>query len=327
MPTLEAHDITKTFRAGRALRLVLDRVSLDVDAGQTLAVVGPSGAGKTTLLRVLCGLEAADAGRIAINGDEVTHRMPQRRAIALVTQNDALLPHLSIDDNLRLVARNGMHRIDAVSAMLHVNAIRKQKTRTVSGGERQRASLARALLADPSVLLLDEPFAHLDPPLRAVVRRSLFDVRSSFGGPMLLVTHDHLDAMAVATRLAVLIDGRIEQIGEPHIVFERPANVRVAAFLGVPAMNLLPGETFAMPGCIVGIRPERIALASDGAIRVRIERIERAGSDALVTGRDGGVAITVRVDAAAMPRVGETVGLAFDASALLRFDRESGEAL
>ncbi|MGA8386015.1 MAG: ABC transporter ATP-binding protein, partial [Candidatus Cybelea sp.] len=220
----------------RHARPALDCVSLEVSRGTTLAIVGPSGAGKTTLLRVIAGLLRASSGDVRMDGTSIAALAPQERRAALVFQDDALFDNMTVRENLRFaLRRNGGApevRVTELASSLHVAERLERRPRQLSGGERQRASIARALLSEPSVLLLDEPLAHLDPSLRRSVRDEIIGVRQRFAGPVLYVTHDHVDAMSVGDRLAVLIDGRLEDIGEPQRVYDAPRTLAVARFLG-----------------------------------------------------------------------------------------------
>jgi len=312
-------------RYAGAARPALDCVSLDIKNGTTLAVVGPSGAGKTTLLRAIAGLLRADSGDVRLDGESIAHREPQARRIALVAQDDALFAHMSVRENLRFALRGrdtGDARIRAAAQTLHVQSKLDRRPRQLSGGERQRASIARALLSDPAALLLDEPLAHVDPSLRRSVRDAVIGVRQSFAGPILYVTHDHAEAMSVGDRIAVLVDGRIEDAGEPQRVFDDPRTLRVARFLGERPMNL-----FEQDGAIVGIRPERIGVAENGGLAGRVVRRERAGADAYLEVDTDHGRLTVRVAAGSTLRAGDGVTLELPSDALRRFDRTTGVAL
>ena len=313
------------FRYAGAARSSLERVSLELPNATTLAVVGPSGAGKTTLLRIIAGLLRPQSGDVRIDGESIVDRSPQARRIALVAQDDALFAHMSVRDNLRFALRRrdgGDARIRSTAETVHLQSKLDRRPRQLSGGERQRASIARALLSDPSALLLDEPLAHVDPSLRRSVRDAVIGVRQSFAGPILYVTHDHAEAMSVADRLAVLIDGRIEDCGDPQRVFDAPRTLAVARFLGARPMNL-----FEHDGAIVGIRPEHVALSSNGGLAGRVARRESAGADAYLEVETERGLLTVRVPAASALRAGDGVVLDLPLAALRRFDRTTGLAL
>ncbi len=317
---------TRALVAGYAARRApaLDRVSIDVAAGKTLAVVGPSGAGKTTLLRAIAGLLPVRGGDVLLGDALVTALPPQERRIALVFQDDALFANMTVRQNLRFAQRRGAsaHAVAATATALHVDQHLDRRPRQLSGGERQRASIARALLSDPLALLLDEPLAHLDPSLRRSVRDEVIGVRQRFAGPILYVTHDHVEAMSVGDALAVLVEGRVEDVGEPQRVYDSPRTLAVARFLGERPMNLLSDG-----GTIVGIRPERIELAADGALRGRIARRETTGADAYLEIETPRGTVVVRVAASRDAGCGELVGLDLPAQHLRRFDPETGTAI
>ena len=310
--------------AGEARR-ALDRVSFDVPDGATLAIVGPSGAGKTTLLRAIAGLLPVHGGDVRLGGASLLALPPQRRRTALVAQDDALFPNMSVAGNLRFALRHPERadaRIQATAEALHVARHLARRPHKLSGGERQRASIARALLSDPAALLLDEPLAHLDPALRRSVRDEVIGVRQRFAGPILYVTHDHVEAMSVGDSLAVLVDGRIEDAGVPQRVYDAPRSVTVARFLGERPMNL-----FDDGSGIAGIRPERVRIVAGGPLRGRVARRESTGPDAyLDVETDRGV-LAVRVGAANDARAGDDVTLELPPEFVCRFDRETGRAI
>ncbi|MBV8067103.1 MAG: ABC transporter ATP-binding protein [Candidatus Eremiobacteraeota bacterium] len=306
-------------------RRALDRVSVDVKDGMTLAVVGPSGAGKTTLLRVIAGLLRPQSGDVRIGGSSVLQRAPQDRRIALVAQDDALFANMSVRENLRFALRdrqNGNGRIRTTAATVHVEEHLDRRPRELSGGERQRVSIARALLSDPLALLLDEPLAHLDPSLRRSVRDEVLGVRQRFRGPILYVTHDHVEAMTIGDRLAVLVDGRIEDSGDPQRVFDSPRSVTVARFLGERPMNL-----FEHDGVILGIRPECITLSATGALSGRVAHRENTGPDAYLEVQTERGLLAVRIPSGNALCAGDDVTLDLPAQSLRRFDAATGMAL
>ena len=304
----------------------LDGVSLHVEHGTTLAVVGPSGAGKTTLLRIVAGLLRAQSGDVLLDDESISARPPQERRIALVAQDDALFANMSVRDNLRFALRrrgaNSDARIRETAVALHVSDRLARRPRQLSGGERQRASIARALLSDPVALLLDEPLAHLDPSLRRSVRDEVIGVRQRFAGPILYVTHDHVEAMSVGDLLAVLVDGRIEDVGEPQRVYDFPRTLTVARFLGERPMNL-----FDDGATVLGIRPESVRVASGGALRGRIVRRESTGADAYLEVETERGSLAVRVGASTGERAGDLIALELPSEALRRFDSATGGAI
>ncbi|HZY99163.1 MAG TPA: ABC transporter ATP-binding protein [Candidatus Baltobacteraceae bacterium] len=322
MAVLAAHELVVAYSGSKR---ALDGVSIDVASEKTLAVVGPSAAGKSTLLRVLAGLLRPQSGDVKLHGKSVATLSPQERRMALVFQDDALFANMTVRGNLRFGLRNG-HRDDAervenTARALHVGATLDRRPRELSGGERQRASIARALLSDPEALLLDEPLAHLDPALRRSVRDEVIGVRQRFAGPIVYVTHDHAEAMSVGDELAVLIDGRIEDTGDPQRVYDAPRSVRVARFLGDRPMNLLENGEF-----VVGIRPERVAIVAGGALSATVLRTESTGADAYVLVSTPRGELTARVTASEAPRAGEAVEIDLPDAFVRRFDKRTGIA-
>jgi ABC-type sugar transport system ATPase subunit len=265
-------------------------------------------------------------GDVAIDGASVLSLTPQRRRIAVVFQDDALFPNMTVRANLQFgMRRTGDDRgarIDATATALHVASHLDRRPRHLSGGERQRASIARALLSDPAVLLLDEPLAHLDPSLRRSVRDEVVGVRERFAGPIVYVTHDHIEAMSVGDELAVLIDGRIADSGDPQRVYDAPATTAVAQFLGERPMNLLGGDP------IVGIRPEHVILDGGDGVPGRVIRREPTGADAyLVVDTLQFGEVTVRVPSAQRAHPSDHVAIAFRPEFVRRFDRRTGRAI
>ena len=325
--TLRAHDLRVTYD-GRSLP-ALAGVGLEVAPARTLAVVGPSGAGKSTLLRALAGLVRTSSGRIEVAGRALEGLPPQARRIALVFAEPALPEHLTVRANLALVVRSRSHareRIEETAAYLDIARHLEHRPSALSTGERQRVAIARALLSEPDVLLLDEPLATLDPALRGRVREELLHVRERFAGPIVLVTHDHTDAMAVADELAVLLDGRIEDCGDPQRVYDAPATARAAALLGARPMNVLPGPLFGeRPDVLVGLRPERVRVGAGERVAT-VRRIERTGADGYLHVDLDGHALVARVDARDLPSVGAAIRFAYDERDLKRFDAASGAA-
>ncbi len=323
-PGLYVRGLTFAYERAAGGRTALDGVSFGVASGSTLAVVGPSGAGKSTLLRVVAGLLAARSGEIVLDGVPLHARPARLRRIALVFQDDALFPTMSVRENLRFALRPGARaaRVEEIAVALHVDVHLERKPRELSGGERQRVSLARALLSDPLALLLDEPLAHLDPALRGRVRDATRDLRGRFGGPVVYVTHDHGEAMMIADVLAVLVDGRLEDYGPPQRVYDAPATLRAASALGVPPMNFLQDGP-----CIVGIRPERVLLVADGSLCGSVERWESVGADAYVHVRTHRGLVSARVPAERAYARGDAVALHFPPDHVRRFDATSGAAI
>ncbi|MEU4773869.1 ABC transporter ATP-binding protein [Micromonospora sp. NPDC023644] len=308
---------------------VLHEVDLDVARGELLVVLGPSGAGKSTVLRVVAGLEPVTAGRVRIAGRDVTAERPGRRNVSMVFQSYALFPHLSVAENIafglevrdtpRAVARE---RARAAAETVGCAALLDRRPGQLSGGERQRVALARALVREPDVFLLDEPLSNLDLALRVQMRAELRALHDRLGATMVHVTHDQTEALVLADRIAVLRDGRIEQVGTPDEIWRTPASTFVARFVGSPAMNLLPAHGplrptgTAPPGATVtesgrleiGFRPEAVTLAATDGAAATVDRVEVVGEDAYAyLTLDGGHPVVARVPAARRPDRGAAV--------------------
>jgi multiple sugar transport system ATP-binding protein len=317
-------------------------------SGELLVLVGPSGCGKSTLLRLIAGLEELSAGSIAIADRVVNDVPPKDRDIAMVFQNYALYPHLSVYDNLafglrmrKASAADIDRRVGQAAAKLGLEAVLGRKPRELSGGQRQRVALGRALVREPRVFLLDEPLSNLDPQLRTQVRRDIADLHRELGSTMLYVTHDQVEAMTLGDRIVVLHQGQIQQIGTPLELYDHPGNLFVAGFLGSPAMNLLPGrrdqghftpdggdgwrrELPGPPGRVVlGVRPEGFRLDPAGT-EFTVRAVELLGSDAHVHAHRGELEITVRLAPRPLPKVGDRLPLALDPTECHWFDEASG---
>lgn len=282
MSTLELRNLGRRV-GGRPL---LSGLELRVEAGECLALLGPSGCGKTTTLRLVAGLDPPGEGsRILLDDRDITHEPPGRRRVAMVFQSYALYPHLSVTANLALglrvrgvPARERERRIDAVLELLQLGELRERRPAQLSGGQRQRLALARALLRQPALMLLDEPMSNLDAQLREELRPELRQLLCGGEAPVLYVTHDQQEAIGLADRLAVLDGGRLQQVGTPRELYERPCNRFVATFLGRPALNLLPPRQ----GRQLGLRPEHLVPVAEGGLKARPLRREWWGSQQLL---------------------------------------------
>ena len=262
-------------------RTLLEGLDLRVGEGECVALLGPSGCGKTTTLRVVAGLDPLSAGRVILDGDDISRLDPALRRVGMVFQSYALYPHLSVADNLTLgltirgvPAAEREERLTRILALLQLQELRQRRPAQLSGGQRQRVALGRALLRQPRIMLLDEPMSNLDAQLREELRPELRRLLSGAGHPVLYVTHDQQEAMGLADRIAVLDQGRLQQVGEPRQLHHNPANRFVAAFLGRPAINLFP----PLDGRQLAVRPEHLHPVPSGGLPVRVARAEWSGN-------------------------------------------------
>jgi multiple sugar transport system ATP-binding protein len=333
-------------------------LSLTIPDRELLVLLGPSGCGKTTALRMLAGLEEPDGGDIRIGGKSVVGLEPKDRDVALVFQSYALYPHLSARDNIGypLKVRNlskaeQQAKVERVAEMLAIGHLLPRRPAQLSGGEQQRVALARAIVREPRVFLMDEPLSNLDAKLRVHTRTELKTLQRELGTTMVFVTHDQAEAMSLAHRIAVLNKGELQQIGTPDEVYDRPANVFVAEFIGSPPMNLLeatrdgdsvvaaggwriPSPNGAAAGTAsprdgeltVGLRPEGIEIVTDGQ-QAEVIAVEPFGSEVIVDVRIGEQALKIRAAPDVRPAPGSTVSLRADPDAVRLFDRSSGAAL
>ena len=268
-------------------------LSLAIEDGEFIVLLGPSGAGKTTTLRLVAGLERPDAGAILIDDRDVTRAPPGSRDMAFVFQQYSLYPHLSVYDNLAFPLRSPVHRVpepqirkrvEQTAELLHIAAKLNNRATRLSGGEMQRVAIGRALVRDPAIYLMDEPLSSLDAKLRAELRLELKRIQLELGATILYVTHDQVEAMTLASRVSVIRDGRLLQVGTPREIYENPADRYVASRLGTPQINFLPlalvSDVPAPPGTeTIGIRTEHLQIASrsGGALVGRVHRIEHLG--------------------------------------------------
>jgi len=355
MATLELHGIRKSFGATP----VLHGIDLAVEDGEMIVVVGPSGCGKSTLLRIVAGLETATAGQVVIGGADVTRLEPKDRDIAMVFQNYALYPHMSVFENMSYGLRiRGLpkpeirERVQRAAELLEIAPLLDRRPRQLSGGQRQRVAMGRAIVREPKLFLFDEPLSNLDAKLRVQMRAEIKRLQRRLGVTSLYVTHDQVEAMTLGDRLVVMHGGFAEQVATPMEVWARPANTFVAGFIGAPAMNflaasLLPGGAGARlgdgpeiafadgmrpgsPGTAVtlGLRPEHVVPAADGPLQLTVDLVEPLGSETLVHGRlPSGESLTARVNGAAQPAAGSLVRLAVDSAHVHVFLAETGARL
>ena len=361
--------VTKLFDGHVA---AVDDFSLTVTDGEFLILVGPSGCGKTTALRMVAGLEKVTSGRIAIDGRIINDVSPRDRDIAMVFQNYALYPHMTVFRNLafglrqrKVQGREIDRRVREVSEMLGLDDLLGRRPAQLSGGQRQRVAMGRALVREPRAFLLDEPLSNLDAKLRVQMRAELKRLHQHLGVTTIYVTHDQVEAMTLGDRIAVLSGGKLQQLGPPQEVYDHPANVFVAGFIGSPPMNLLRATAVSgtitagdlqldIPGVadgevVVGIRPEALRPAGDGlpSVPFTVDVVEPLGDEIVVHGSVAGrlaggeleeqiplsgsqparATITARFDPQLRPKVGEQVPLRISPDAVHVFDPATGEAL
>ena len=321
-------------------RPAVDALNLDIADGEFMVLVGPSGSGKTTALRMLAGLEEIDAGAVFIGDRDVSDVPPKERDVAMVFQNYALYPYLTVAANIgfplriaRVRKRDREARVKEVAKLLGLTEYLERKPAQLSGGQRQRVAMGRAIVRVPSVFLMDEPLSNLDAKLRVQMRADIAALQADFGITTVYVTHDQAEAMTLGHRVAVLNDGELQQVGPPRELYERPANLFVAGFIGSPAMNLVPAHLLnGRSGGILGFRPEHVDVNGQGdGIAARVEVVEDIGADAYVfcSADLGGeqTRLVARTEVRDAPKQGERVTLRPRAEEAHLFDPESGERL
>lgn len=334
MAVLRLDALTRTYSTGQ---IAVRQVSLTILDGEFLVLVGPSGSGKSTLLRLLAGLESPDAGRIAIDGNDVTDVPPQARDLAMVFQSYALYPHMTVRDNLAYPLRmRGLdagaieRRVASIAESLDITSILGRDPGQLSGGQRQRVALGRAMVRTPKAFLLDEPLSNLDPGLRTQARAELRRLHRALGATIVHVTHDQEEAMTLGDRIAVMRDGIIEQVASPSEVYFRPGNAFVARFIGAPAMNLMPAELAGMcapAGAVAGIRPQDVVIGASGAFPAMVDLVEPRGHDAVIHLRLEGRPPLLAVTAGTAPAVGSRVRVTLAADRLHLFTGYDGARL
>lgn len=333
MAGLLADALSKTYQIQKETRAALRGVSFSLQAGERIAILGPSGAGKTTLLRILAGLDRPTGGTLELNGSSLLEVPSHRRPLVLIMQGGGLFKHLSVFENLAFSLRargeNGRAiapRVTEMAALVGAQDLLQAPVSKLSGGQAQQVLVARALLAQPAVLLFDEPFAHLDPSLRTMVRAAVRDIVVSRNQSAIFVTHDHDDAYALAPRMLVLIEGRIVQDAAPKEIYEWPATVGVARFLGPFAMNVVDGAIFGRPGLQAGFRAERARVTqSEAGLHAIVASSYFAGGDNVIALASDVGTLTVR--SATSMHAGDAVRLEIDPQHLRWFDGATGIAL
>jgi multiple sugar transport system ATP-binding protein len=333
---------------------VIHDLSLDIDDHELMVLVGPSGCGKSTALRMIAGLEDVSGGTISIGGRVVNDLAPKDRDIAMVFQSYALYPHMSVRENLefglrmRGVPRDAMRkRVDDAAEILGITHLLDRKPKDLSGGQRQRVAVGRAIVRQPAVFLFDEPLSNLDAKLRVQMRAEITKLQQTLGTTSVYVTHDQVEAMTMGHRITAMRDGRIQQVGTPQQLYEQPANVFVAQFIGTPPMNLVKAKvaggmlqtsSFALPlaahfngrvsdgqNVVVGIRPEHITHAA--GFKARVDVVEPIGHESIVYATAGSESLVAIFDPHETPRAGETIDLHVDAERLHLFDAGSERAV
>ncbi|GAA2805800.1 sn-glycerol-3-phosphate ABC transporter ATP-binding protein UgpC [Saccharopolyspora taberi] len=334
-------------------RPAVDELDLDISDGEFLVLVGPSGCGKSTSLRMLAGLETVDAGAIRIGDHDVTHHSPKDRDIAMVFQNYALYPHMTVAQNmgfgLKMAGRPKheiQQRVAEAAKLLDLEQYLERKPKALSGGQRQRVAMGRAIVREPQVFLMDEPLSNLDAKLRVSTRTQIAALQRRLGVTTVYVTHDQVEAMTMGDRVAVLNEGVLQQCASPRELYDRPANAFVAGFIGSPGMNLvtcavteggarlgdvhvpLPRGASDDRSVTVGFRPEAVEVAPVGNEAV-VKIVEELGSDAYAycTLTEGGTDVVARVDPRSAPAKGERVRLRIAPDQIHVFSASTGERL
>lgn len=334
MASITLQNIFKEYGTGAKTVPVIHNLNAQINDGEFVVIVGPSGCGKSTLLRMVAGLEEITGGQISIGNRIVNDLEPAERDIAMVFQNYALYPHMSVFDNMAYglkIAKVSMadiqNRVDKAAGILELRNLLQRKPRELSGGQRQRVAMGRAIVRQPQVFLFDEPLSNLDAKLRAQTRLEIQKLHRELGITSLFVTHDQVEAMTLAQRMIVMNAGVMEQFGTPEEVYNRPASTFVASFIGSPPMNLLHQAPGLPAGQILGIRPEHLDLATDGW-ELKVDTVELLGAERLVHAHLGNETLTLRLDASmAAPKAGELFHAKPKAGCIHHFSAETGKRL
>lgn len=325
MAAVEFTGIEKLYSKGD--RPAVSEFDLLVEDGEFLVLVGPSGCGKSTTLRMVAGLEIPTAGSIRIGGKDVTRLPPKDRDIAMVFQNYALYPHMTVADNmsfalkLRGFAKDEIaRRVAAAAQTLGLTPYLQRLPKALSGGQRQRVALGRAIVREPAVFLFDEPLSNLDAKMRVEMRAEIIRLHNRLGATMIYVTHDQTEAMTMGERIVVMNEGRVQQVAKPLELYERPANEFVAGFIGTPPMNIFPAGILSDRVC--ALRAEHISIVSPaecGSMEAKVDFVESLGSETLVHLLLKDVPLIVRIAGFASYRAGEKVALRPDLSKIVEF--------
>ncbi len=332
MNALELENVTKAFGGVD----VLTGVNLAVAKGEFVVIVGPSGCGKSTLLRIIAGLEEHSSGHLRIEGKVMDTVPPSKRGIAMVFQSYALYPHLNVADNMSLaLKREGVpkdeirKRLEAASSMLALGALLERRPAQLSGGQRQRVAIGRAIVRQPKLFLFDEPLSNLDAALRVNTRLELAQLHRELGATMIYVTHDQIEAMTLADKIVVMHAGKVQQVGSPSELYNEPANLFVAGFIGSPKMNFLTGAFASSQGAAtLGVRPEHLVLTHENPYWTGVVRhVEYLGADSyLFVKTEGAGELTVRAVGSVNVAIGAAVGVSPAPGTVLYFN-EAGERL
>ncbi|OWT66337.1 sn-glycerol-3-phosphate import ATP-binding protein UgpC [Candidimonas nitroreducens] len=356
MAQVHLKNVTKSYGKGDKALEVIHGISVDIADGEFVVMVGPSGCGKSTLLRMVAGLEEITGGEVLIGERVVNELEPKDRDIAMVFQNYALYPHMSVYDNMayglkirRFSKADIEQRVRKAAEILELATLLQRTPRQLSGGQRQRVAMGRAIVREPAVFLFDEPLSNLDAKLRVQMRLEIQKMHRTLGTTSLYVTHDQVEAMTLGQRMIVMNAGNAEQIGTPVEVYDKPTSTFVAGFIGSPPMNLLngkvesdgsgflAGEGSVIPlaagsraprgrECILGLRPEHLVLGRPGMALV-VEMVEALGSELLVYGRTGGQSVVVRTAAGTPVAVGDKVTAGFEPASVHWFDPQTTRRL
>jgi len=330
----------------------VDAISLEVADGEFVVLLGPSGCGKSTTMRMIAGLEDPSDGEIAIDGRVVNDLPPGERDLAMVFQNYGLYPHMTVAENIgyplkvaRVPREERARRVRAAAERVELGGYLDRRPQALSGGQRQRVALGRAIVRTPRLILMDEPLSNLDAKLRVQMRAQIKHLQRELATTTIYVTHDQVEAMTLADRVAVMSEGRLQQVGPPLEIYNWPCNIFVAGFLGNPSMNLISGEIaggrffraeFSLPAAgvadgsaTVGQRPEdmRVVEPEAGDFPAEVFTAEQLGDSTLVTVRFGADLLAVKADRDCAARIGDKIGLKFDPRALHFFSATSGERL
>ncbi len=336
MATLELASIVKSFER----TTILHGIDLAVKDGEFVVFVGPSGCGKSTLLRVIAGLESPSSGEVRIDGRSVNAVSAAHRGCAMVFQSYALYPHMSVYDNMAFGLENSgvakaqiEAKVGAAATLLRLGELLQRKPTQLSGGQRQRVAIGRAIVREPKLFLFDEPLSNLDAELRVSMRAEIRDLHARLGATMVYVTHDQVEAMTMADKIVVLRAGRVEQVGAPLELYNRPVNTFVAGFIGSPRMNFLPvsllppgqGAAALLPKGThtLGLRPEHTLIDNDGPIPMKVSQVEQLGSTSLLHGTVGqDTPFEMVCNGQTEITGGDTVRLGLPAQHLHCFDRD-----